>query len=88
MWRNHRSIFIGNMEQSLEKLQWDYIDVEDDYVFDIKPREQLTEEQVQHIANDKLKIREGLRYISEREDMVRQMREQDKIRQQNKRRKL
>jgi hypothetical protein len=71
------------MEQALDKLQWDYIDVEDDYVFDIKPRNELTSEQVSHIANEKLKIQEGLRYISDRADMDRQMRKADKARREN-----
>ena len=72
-----------SMEQALDKLQWDYIDVEDDYVFDIKPRNELTSEQVSHIANEKLKIQEGLRYISDRADMDRQMRKADKARREN-----
>ena len=73
-----------------EKLQWDYIDVDDDYVLDVTPRNlnEVSKEDLQHIANEERKIKEGLRYIAEREEMDRQMREKDRARQQNKRRKL
>lgn len=72
-----------------EKLQWDYIDVDDDYVLDVTPRDrsEVSKEGLKHIANEELKIREGLRYISEREEMDRQLRQADRARLQNKRRK-
>jgi hypothetical protein len=71
--------------------RWANIDEEDDYVLDISldtnPGE-VSEENQRHIATEKRKITEGLRYIRERQEMEEKLRRLDVERRKMKRRTL
>ena len=74
-----------------ETTRWANIDEDDDYVLDISldtKASEISEENEHHIANEKRKITEGLRYIRERQEMEEKLRRLDRERRNMKRRTL
>jgi hypothetical protein len=75
---------ISPPQMTVTKLAWDYVDEADEFVMLMPAYDAAVSPELKaHIVNEKLKISEGLRYLSERAEMERAMRRMDRDRRAN-----